>query len=135
MLSLTSVRSLGKSHPKKDGAALSLSSALAYKFIRKLSQFKCPRCFNQGASPCPRRSVFRAHINNLWISFSPFRLSHRLSSLTLSYTTRRSLLTEISAPRDFRVGASNIKQLRSRAATSLGGIAARERGAKGHTVA
>ena len=53
LLSLVNVRSLGKSHPPSSSQKRRpcLSSTLAYKFIRKLPQFKCPRCFNQGASP------------------------------------------------------------------------------------
>lgn len=55
-----------------------LSSALVYKFIRKLSQFKCPRCFNQGASP----SAPHARINNSRINFPSFRLSSALFAPT-----------------------------------------------------
>jgi len=55
--------SLGKSRPARGSSGErkkdALSSALAYKFICELSQFKCPRCFNRGPSP-PARSLARS---------------------------------------------------------------------------
>lgn len=74
VLYFTNVRSLGKSHlpatiPKKAAS----SSTLAYKFIRKLSQFKCPRCFNQGASlfPSTYQPPFRAYKQPPGLAFLP----------------------------------------------------------------
>jgi len=71
-------------------------------------------------------------INNHQISFPSFKLS---SALYLSLSAFPhcfpfpSPITEISTSRDFRVGASNIKQLRFHAATSL----VDERGRQGRT--
>lgn len=94
-----------------------LSSALAYKFIRKLSQFKCPRCFNQGASP----SAPHARINNSWISFPSFRLSSALfaNPPTAVPSALPSLNRDINFGGFSRVGVSNIKQPRFHSATSL----------------
>lgn len=94
-----------------------LSSALAYKFIRKLSQFKCPRCFNQGASPFAPHS----RINNSRISFPSFRLSSALfaSPPTAVPSVLPSFNRDINFGGFSRVGVSNIKQPRFHSATSL----------------
>lgn len=88
--------SLGKSKRKKKrrrrreegklGYGTRREEAAARKFIRKLSQFKCSRCFNQAA-----RVAARAHAPTLYTPLerllSSFPSPFRLSSAPLPFLT------------------------------------------------